>query len=189
MSFKITTLLKQWILGLCHYKKNKESNQIEYSEMTQLYKPKSRKMWTSKYGEKLVKYLIEESGLLKNDDVVEENVHMNGKIFDLKFGNILVEVKTRNWTTTGTAGEKILGVPYKYCNYIQDYELWIVVVGYQEKEADYWNIFSPTGNQKELLDTYKNMGIQYVRCSDLLFRVLYNNCIKELHISNQQFKG
>ena len=47
------------------------------------------------------------------------------------------EVKTRNWSVPGTAGEKILGVPYKYSDVPELYgkPLKIVCVAYQEWEC------------------------------------------------------
>ena len=83
------------------------------------------------------------------------------------------EVKTRNWNTPGTAGEKVLGVPYKYSDIPRLYgkPLKIVLVAYQEHEFIYGHtkLFGDISPDKQkMLNFWKEMGIEYVKCTDLL---------------------
>lgn len=90
---------------------------------------------------------------------------------DFETEDCIWEVKTRNYTTTGTAGEKILGTPLKYIDVPTLYKkkLCIVLVGYQEYEAIHsFQLFSPTGNKKKLLDYLKTFQIEYIKASSLL---------------------
>ena len=58
---------------------------------------------------------------------------------DWETDDYIYEVKTRNWTTPGTAGEKVLGVHYKYSDIPEIYgkPLRVVCVAYQEYELTY----------------------------------------------------
>ena len=87
--------------------------------------------WTTKLGEHLVAETLLKFG---------ENVRKPQKIEhfkpDLETDEYIIEIKTRNWTTLGTAGEKVLGVPLKYLDVPIHYDkpLLIILVGYQEYE-------------------------------------------------------
>lgn len=95
---------------------------------------------------------------------------------DIETDDAIIEVKTRSWCTTGTVGEKLFAVPYKYCDLPELYgkPLWIVCVAYQEWEAKAGNtvvfddIKSPSTNQQKMLDLWKSMDIHYVKFSDLV---------------------
>lgn len=96
---------------------------------------------------------------------------------DLECSDYVYEVKGRNWTTTGTAGEKILGVPLKYGEVPVLYKkpLQIVLVGYQEYEARehfaFGDLLDSDEQTKELttsLGFYKSQGIEYVGFTDIL---------------------
>lgn len=83
----------------------------------------------------------------------------------------LIEVKTRNWTTPGTAGEKIFAVPHKYRNIVLDKQkpLYIILVAYQEYEAVYkFKLFEPNYPYKEVWRTH---NIHYIRLT-VLYRYL-----------------
>lgn len=162
-----------WIIGTFKYKSNNE----EYEILTKFFKPKSRKHWTNEFGEKLVKYLLEK----QNIAVIEQPKLENFKL-DLETPYGYYEIKTRNYTTNGTAGEKILGTPYKYSNTTRKKPIYIVCVGFQEKEADIkFNLFNPTKNKKNIIDLYNSMNIHYIRCSDLLYKTLYQLMLNELN--------
>lgn len=96
---------------------------------------------------------------------------------DLECDEYVYEVKGRNWTTPGTAGEKILGVPLKYGEVPTLYRrpLRIVLVGYQEYEArkafafgDLLNSQDQTKELKNSLAFYKEHNIEYVGFTDVL---------------------
>ena len=97
---------------------------------------------------------------------------INGYKPDWETEDGIYEAKTRNWTTSGTAGEKILGVPYKYSEVPIYYgkPLYIVVIAYQEYEAsEKFELFNTSSQQRiDMLKMWKNMNIQYVKFSNLL---------------------
>ena len=177
-----------WVVGIgyTNIKKNKKTNELEYQRMTQTYKPKSRIQWTSNYGEELVKKLL--IGLNYNVYSEKPKIKINNKIFspDIETDDAYYEVKTRNWTTTGTAGEKILGTPMKYSEIprITNKKLYIVLVGFQEYEADKnFNIFNTGGKNKQIMiNLFKNLNIEYIRCSDLLYKYLHKKNLDSLSI-------
>ena len=90
----------------------------------------------------------------------------------------IYEVKTRNWTTSGTAGEKVLGTMYKYSDIPIIYKkpLKIVCVAYQEYELTHgttkiFNNVSPT--KKEFLELANKLNINYIKFSDLITNIDY----------------
>jgi hypothetical protein len=96
---------------------------------------------------------------------------------DLECDEFVYEVKARNWSTTGTAGEKILGVPLKYGELPKLYHkpLRIVLVGYQEHEARHGYAFgdlldanNQTKELKESLAYFKEHNIEYLGFTDIL---------------------
>ena len=95
---------------------------------------------------------------------------------DWETDKYIYEVKTRNWTTSGTAGEKVLGVMYKYSEIPELYgkPLKIVCVAYQEHELTYGNtkIFGEVcSSKKKFLDLAKSMDIEYIKFSDLVSQI------------------
>jgi len=96
---------------------------------------------------------------------------------DLECDEYVYEVKGRSWTTPGTAGEKILGVPLKYGEVPRLYHkpLQIILVGYQEYEAkegfafgDLLDKNNQTPELQESLAFYKEQRIEYVGFTDIL---------------------
>lgn len=96
---------------------------------------------------------------------------------DLECDDYVYEVKGRSWSTPGTAGEKILGVPLKYGELPRLYHkpLQIILVGYQEYEAKegfaFGDLLNKDNQTKELQDSlafYKEQGIEYVGFTDIL---------------------
>ena len=101
---------------------------------------------------------------------------------DLECDDYVYEVKGRSWTTPGTAGEKILGVPLKYGELPHLYHkpLQIILVGYQEYEArrkfafgDLLDNHHQTRELKESLAFYKEHDIEYVALTDILKKIGY----------------
>ena len=99
---------------------------------------------------------------------------------DLESDEYVYEVKGRNWTTSGTAGEKILGVPLKYGELPRLYHkpLQIVLVGYQEHEAKegyaFGDLLDKNNQTKELQESlafYKEHNIEYVGFTDILKKI------------------
>lgn len=91
---------------------------------------------------------------------------------DLETEHYIWEVKGRNYTTNGTAGEKIYGVPDKYIDIPQMTNKRVIIVccGYQEVEArSRFNMFGGGSPHKQMLmEMYEQIGFTYIGCSDLL---------------------
>jgi hypothetical protein len=84
-----------------------------------------------------------------------------------------VEVKTETYYTTGTAGEKILGCPFKYAEVPIWYgkPLRILCLGGAEKACreEYGNLGDKGSPQKKkFLEFFKENQIEYVGATDLL---------------------
>lgn len=143
---------------------------------------KKTNQWTTALGEDLVA-----ETLLKFGENVIKPKQIAHYRPDLETDEYIIEVKTRNWTTSGTAGEKVLGVPYKYMDVPILYEkpLLIILVGYQEYEYSSngsLDIFSNNINyeiqdekkislekrKKEYNNFIKSMNIHYVKFSDII---------------------
>ena len=101
---------------------------------------------------------------------------------DLETEDAIYEIKCRTWNTTGTAGEKILGVPYKYAELprISGKPLIIVLMAFQEE--DNFGIFTTKSKEKrKLLLFWKSMDIIFVKFTDLLKQYAYSgtsSCIR-----------
>lgn len=97
---------------------------------------------------------------------------------DLESDEAVWEVKWRNWTTPGTAWEKILWTPLKYSEIPKLYwkPLKIVLVWYQEWEAKNgfacWDLVNKswwrTQEADDILSFYKTKDIEYIAFTDLL---------------------
>lgn len=127
--------------------------------------------WTTILGEGLVRDILEKKGL--NPRRPKRKAHYQP---DWETDDAIWEVKTRNWTTTGTAGEKVYGVPFKYSDVpiLYGKQLKIVCVAFQEYELTHGNtkIFAEENkisyHKQQMLDLWKEMGIQFVKFSDLV---------------------
>ena len=82
---------------------------------------------------------------------------------DFETEKAVYEIKCRTWNTTGTAGEKILGVPYKYSELprLSGKPLYIVLMAYQEKED--FGIFN-----SDILKYWRLQGITFIKFTDLM---------------------
>jgi len=130
------------------------------------------KQWAGQLGEKAVFYVLNQGG--KNPRRARKIISKYRP--DWETDDAVWEVKTRTWCTSGTAGEKVLAVPYKYADIPVLYgkPLKIVLVGYQEWEYSHGgtiifdDINKPSTRQQKMLDFWKEMGIEFVKFSDLV---------------------
>lgn len=151
-------------------KKNK-NNKLEKEFGTNINKKyfnydKNTCQWTTCISENIVKLLLE-----KNGKKVRKPEKINNFQPDLETDDFVYEIKCRNYTTEGTIGEKILGVPYKYAEipFLYKKPLRIITVAYQEVEAEKkFELFSPKGARKDIIEYWKTIGIEYIKCSDIL---------------------
>lgn len=131
--------------------------------------------WTNLFGE----YIAEELCILQNISFCKPTAK-NGLRPDLDCDNCIIEVKCETYFTSGTAGEKILGVPFKYADIPELYgkPLQILCIGGAEKESreHYGNIISSktTPIKKEILEFYKKNGIEYVAATDIMVNIINN---------------
>jgi len=135
--------------------------------------------WTTKLCQDLVKEALIRLGRKNVTSTTSKKSSLREKRYspDLQCDQYVYEVKGRSWTTPGTAGEKILGVPLKYGEVPRLYEkpLQIVLVGYQEYEAkekfafgDLLDKNNQTSELRESLAFYKEQEIEYVGFTDIL---------------------
>lgn len=124
--------------------------------------------WTTNLGENLVFEVLKLLG--KNPRRPPER---GGYRPDWECDDEIVEVKTRNWTTTGTAGEKVPGVIYKYSDIPDIYgkKLLVVCVAYQEYEYTHGTtkLWGNISEKKQAhLDLAKKHGIEFIKFSELI---------------------
>jgi len=148
-----------------------KANQEEKRWGNKMIGQESNGNWTTLLGENLVRDILAKKGL--NPRKPAKKSHYQP---DWETDHYIWEVKTRNWTTSGTAGEKVFGVPYKYSDVpiLYGKQLRIVCVAYQEHELTYGNtkIFAEENKisyyKQKMLDLWKEMGIEFVKFSDLV---------------------
>lgn len=130
------------------------------------------KQWTTIFGETVAKELYELMGHSVMKDVPIKN-HLHPDVLTTTH---VVEAKTQTYHTTGTAGEKILGTPFKYAEVPELYgkPLHILCIGGAEKRCreEYGNIGEITGRKKTYIDFYKSMDILFVAATDALMSLI-----------------
>ena len=147
-------------------KQKKEDNKVEKKWGKSITQTNTNQ-WTTTLGETILKEI-----LLVQKGKVWRPKQLNGHKPDWETEDGIYEVKTRSWTTSGTAGEKILGTPFKYADIPVLYKkpLYIVTIAYQEYEADSkFELFNSKNQRKiKMIEQWKEMDIEYVKCSNLL---------------------
>jgi len=130
--------------------------------------------WTTKCGEKMLEDVLIRLGKnprrLKQTRKGENGKHL---VPDFETDDALYECKARTYTTSGTAGEKILGTPWKYseCHKLYKKPLYIVCMGYQEIEAEKEFCLFKTDSvvRKKILQCFENdANIKFIKFTDLL---------------------
>jgi len=144
------------------------------------------KQWTTKLGEEIVREVLTLMNIKLYNQRNSYKSSLSNKTYepDLECDKYLYEVKARNWTTQGTAGEKILGVPMKYSElpHLSGKPIKIILVGFQEEEAKtgfgFGNLLcssncNPIASQ--IINCYKNLGFEYVGLTTLLNQLGFNS--------------
>lgn len=160
-------------------KKNKTQDTKKYKVLedewgrrtTKVVRPdlKLDKQWTTCFGQHITEEL-----LMLQGKTVTKPVNKNGYEPDREVDDAIWEVKTETFNTTGTAGEKILGCPFKYAEVPKLYgkPLRIICLGGAEKECreEYGNLPGRkcSEEKKLFLDFYKARNIEYVAATDIL---------------------
>ena len=146
----------------------KKSNKIEKDLGNKIINKEFCKQWTTKLSETLVFTILK---LMKKNP--KRPIKKNSLLPDWETDDCIYEVKSRSWTTPGTAGEKVLGTMYKYCEIPELYNkpLKIICIAYQEYELTYskTKIFGTVSKRhKQYLDLAKSQQVEYVKFSDFI---------------------
>jgi len=184
----------QWCYeGITKVTMRDTSNQIRLNEVKAIEKEWGNKVisgdgggqWTTKLCEDLVMEGLVKLGRKNVRKTRPRKSTLRDKKYhpDLECDDYVYEVKGSNWCVTGTAGEKILGVPLKYGEVPRLFKkpLQIILVGYQEYEAKNGYAFgdlldgkNQTEELHESLAFYKEHDIEYVAFTDILKKIGLN---------------
>ena len=169
----------------------KESKIIEQNWGNEVIKTIGGKQWTTVLCQDLVMEALIKLGRKNVRTTTFKKSSLRNKKYDpdLECDDYVYEVKGRSWSTPGTAGEKILGVPLKYGELPRLYKkpLQIILVGYQEYEArekfafgDLLDKNNQTPELRESLAFYKEHSIEYIAFTDILKKIGFpNDCWKK----------
>jgi hypothetical protein len=174
----------QWLFGDLSFlpaieKKNKTSDEAKYKALEDKWGQamlKTRrpdltldKQWTGPFGESIC---VEIYALLGK--VVSKPANKEHHVPDWEVDDAIIEAKTGTFHTAGTAGEKILGCPFKYAEIPELYgkPLKILCMGGAEKvcKEKYGNLPGPkcSPQKKRFLDFFGENRIEYIGASDIL---------------------
>jgi hypothetical protein len=174
----------QWLFGDLSFlpeieKKNKTKDEEKYKiledkwgqEILRLRRPdlKLDKQWTNKFGEHICEELYSLLGKIVSKPVKKENYQPDSEVDDA-----ILEAKAGTFFTSGTAGEKILGCPFKYAEIPDLYgkPLKIICMGGAEKvcRESYGNLPGKKCSiqKKKFLDFFRENRIEYIGASDIL---------------------
>jgi len=173
-----------WLFGDLSFlppiqKKNKTADEAKYKVLEDTWgqtvlrtrRPdlKLDKQWTNKFGEHLWEEIMMLEGKKPSKPEKKVNYQPDGETDDA-----IWEVKAGTFYTSGTAGEKILGCPFKYAEIpdLHGKPLQILCMGGAERQCreQYGNLPGAkcTPQKKRFLDFFHENKIQYVGATDLL---------------------
>ena len=177
-----------WLFGDLSFlppieKKNKTSDEAKYKVLedkwgqdmlkTRRHDLKLDKQWTNKFGEHLCEEIYLLLGKEFSKPVKKEHYQPDYEVDDA-----IVEAKAGTFHTGGTAGEKILGCPFKYAEIPDLYSkpLKILCIGGAEKVCrdQYGNLVGAkcSAQKKRFLDFFKENRIEYIGATDILQTLL-----------------
>ena len=180
----------QWLIGDLSFlppieKKNKTTDEAKLKvledkwgqEMLRKRRPdlKLDKQWTNKFGEHICEELYMLQGKVVSKPVKKEHFQPDSEI-DIA----ILEAKAGTFFTSGTAGEKILGCPFKYAEIPELYgkPLQIVCMGGAEKvcREQYGNLPGTkcSAQKKKFLDFFRENKIEYIASSEILRSLVSN---------------
>ena len=178
----------QWLFGDLSFlpaieKKNKTADEAKYKahedvwgqNMVKIRRPdlKLDKQWTNKFGEHLAEEIYTLQGKTVSKPVKKEHYQPDSEVEDA-----IVEAKAQTFYTSGTAGEKILGCPFKYADIPDLYgkPLKILCMGGAEKvcKESYGNLPGAKCSPQKMkfLNFFRENQIEYVGASDILTSLL-----------------
>jgi len=127
------------------------------------------KQWTNKFGEHICEEIYTLLGKVVTKPLKKGHYQPDSEVDDA-----IIEAKTGTFYTGGTAGEKILGCPFKYAEIPDLYgkPLKILCMGGAEKvcRESYGNLPGPkcSVQKQRFLSFFHNNRIEYVGASDIL---------------------
>jgi hypothetical protein len=180
----------QWLTGDLSFlppieKKNKKTDTAKLKKLEdewghrilRKHRPKlnPNKQWTNMFGEAICDELYILQGNVVSKPAIKENLKPDSEVEDY-----ILEAKAGTFFTTGTAGEKILGCPFKYAEIPELYgkPLKIICMGRAEKSCreEYGNLpgekCSP--QKKKFLDFFRENKIEYIGATDILHSLIPN---------------
>jgi hypothetical protein len=178
----------QWLFGDLSFlpaieKKNKTTDEAKYKahedkwgqDMLKLRRPdlKLDKQWTNKFGEHIAEEVYTLLGKTVSKPVKKNHYQPDSEVEDA-----IVEAKAQTFYTSGTAGEKILGCPFKYAEIPDLYgkPLIILCMGGAEKvcKESYGNLPGAKCSPQKMkfLEFFRENRIQYIGASDILMSFL-----------------
>ena len=152
-----------------------------------LKKVKSTSQWTTLLGENIVCDVLKILDHINVNTSTKKYDANKNIIPDIETDSGIYEVKTRNWNTSGTAGEKVFGVPLKYSSVPRLYgkSLNIVLVAAQEVKDNTVELFTcPTPEKQKIIEFYKSINIHFIKFTYLLDK-LDKKLSKLLKLNNQ----
>lgn len=174
----------QWLFGDLSFlpeiqKKNKTTDEKIYKvledkwgqDMLRVRRPdlKLDKQWTNKFGEHLCEEIFTLLGKQVSKPVNKQHYQPDAEVDDA-----ILEAKAQTFFTSGTAGEKILGSPFKYAEVPQLYgkPLKILCMGGAEKvcRESYGNLpgEKSSAQKQKILECFREIGIEYIGATDIL---------------------
>jgi len=152
-----------WIYNQQTFKTQEEENTWGRKIMKDLRPDlKMDKQWTNLFGIYLTKELLE---IIWKETPTEPKAIQHLKP-DLEMSKCMLEVKTQTYFTTGTATEKILGVPYKYASVPRLFgkPLIIICIGGAEKYGKREGLFGDecSEERKAMLEYYRTFKIKFL---------------------------
>ena len=181
----------QWIFGDTSFlpeieKQNATKDCKKYKELEDIWgqtilakkRPDLQKSgnWTTVLGEEIGRELFLLSGNTYN-----KPANINGLQPDGETEEYIIEIKTQTYFTSGTAGEKIMGVPHKYADVPELYKkpLKIVCIACAEKlSREKYGVLpgealtNSLGKQKNIA-FYKSNGIEYIGATDIIRDIIW----------------
>jgi hypothetical protein len=130
------------------------------------------KQWTNKFGEHICEEILLLSGKTLSKPIKKDHYQPDSEVEDG-----IWEAKAQTFHTSGTAGEKILGCPFKYAEIPDLYgkPLTILCMGGAERvcRESYGNLdghrCSP--QKKKFLEFYRANGITFMAATDILMKL------------------
>jgi hypothetical protein len=174
----------QWLFGDLSFlpeieKKNKRLDESEYKALEDNWGQavmkirradlKLDKQWTNKFGEHICEEIYTLHGKVVTKPVKQKRYQPDSKVDDA-----ILEAKAQTFYTSGTAGEKIMGVPVKYAEIPKLYgkPVKILCMGGAEKVCrENYGILpgamcSP--EKQEFLEFFRSRKFEFIGASDLL---------------------